>query len=716
MSIPSDSSRPSPESPLRGLIDTTTSWGGLVERERLLLQKDDVDPTVQKICSIRVQHLSKKKARYVKNQPPPKLGWLKSFFWVPLVIGDKYYLGNISSIAKHTGLTSNQIKSYAAQGNSKLEREVSTRLKAVAVGIQKLGKISFRSDVSLHTKEETVSSGREFVSVRSSRDGTSTYVRMGDLESLGTPAVLRQASSEGRLVVDPSDPATKGTVSLLGFTAPITAASLLDRAIQQLSTTLKTAASTPAKVDAHVSGVSLPEAEAPLSASQRSPAPSSESTARAGSEPSAMHRAIPIIHDKAQAILTLYQESPTGTMVTRSVVLVRDDREMPIDTALSKDQLQQVLHIAYDSNTTIPPEGLVIDSTRIAGLPTRVLITRSKQGEIDLAITSVAVPVKVASRDKEENQDPLFVGKGAYADVTRVFSLATATLGDVFKAPSVKAPEDRSLLSNEQEKVRLLHQLHPGIAVMEPAKMVVPLGEGVAPAKSVGYLLPRYNLGSLSSAMTSGAIAEMTQEERLVACEKLLSALNDMYTLHLLHGDIKPENILVKRGSDGALLFHFADFGDARWLESNEEHGITRELDMTTLPPPVVRVPAEDDDEEGEPPTLFDTPFTVDYVSETEGRAIYEARLTNNQEAYTRAQHQRDVYAMGCTIVEFLVGRSMVRWEMEGELGEQGYSADVIQACKQMITEDFSVGDKGRPMPDEALKIFQAAMKAPSTT
>lgn len=669
MSVPSDSPSSPSDLSLRGLIDTNTSWGGLVERERLFVQQE-IDPTVQKICSIRVQHLSPEKAKYVKGQQAPEVNWFKSFFWVPLVIGDKYYLGNIRSIAKHTGLPSDQIKEYAAVGNGRLEREVSTRLKTVAVSIHSLGTVSSLSDIPLHSQEQAAISRRECVRIRSSVDGASTFVQIHDLISLGTPAVLREASIEGRLVVDALVGARKGTVSLLGFQAPTTTESLLERAIQKLTKPLMT-------------------------------------------EPLAMHRAIPAIHEKAQAILALYRESSAGTMETRSVVPVSGEREMTIDTALTRDQLQQVLQIAYDSGTIIPPEGLILDSTRITGLPTRALITRNEQGEIDLAITSVAAPIQAPSLEGEEEQGPLFVGKGSFADVTRVFSLATATLGDVFKAPSTGAPEDRPLLSNEQEKIRLLLQLYPDLAVMEPAKMVVPLGTGIALAKSVGYILPRYSLGSLSSAMTSGAVAGLTKEQRLAACEKLLIALSAMYKLHLLHGDIKPDNILVKRGSDGSLQFHFADFGDARWLESNEEYGITRELDVTTLPAPPAKVAAEDDEEEGDALTLFDTPFTAEYVSGTDGQAIYEARATQNQEAYNRAQHRRDVYAMGCTIFELLAGYSMHLGDMEEELTDQGYSAKVIQACKRMLTDNLSEDDMGRPMPDKALEIFQDAMKAP---
>lgn len=666
MSVPSDSPSSPSDLSLRGLIDTNTSWGGLVERERLFVQQE-IDPTVQRICSIRVQHLSPEKAKYVKGQQAPEVNWFKSFFWVPLVIGDKYYLGNIRSIAKHTGLTSDQIKEYAAAGNGRLEREVGTRLKTVAVSIHSLGTVSSLSDIPLHSQEQVAISRREFVSIRSSVDGASTFVRIHDLISLGTPAVLCEASIEGRLVVDAAVGASKGTVSLLGFQAPTTTESLLERAIQKLT------------------------------------------------EPLAMHRAIPVIHEKAQAILALYRESSAGTMETRSVVPVSGEREMTIDTALTREQLQQVLQIAYDSGTIIPPEGLILDSTRITGLPTRVLITRSEQGEIDLAITSVAAPIQAPSLEGEEEPGPLFVGKGSFAAVTRLFSLATATLGDVFKAPSTGAPEDRPLLSNEQQKIRLLLHLYPDLAVMEPAKMVVPLGTGTASAKSVGYILPRYSLGSLSSAMNAGAVAGLTKEQRLAACEKLLIALSAMYKLHLLHGDIKPDNILVKRGSEGSLQFHFADFGDARWLESNEEYGITRELDVTTLPAPPAKVAAEDDEEEGDAPTLFDTPFTAEYVSGTDGRAIYEARATQNQEAYNRAQHRRDVYAMGCTISELLAGHSIHLWEMEEELTDQGYSAKVIQACKRMLTDDLSEDDMSRPMPDKALEIFQDAMTAPSS-
>ncbi|HEU4538482.1 MAG TPA: serine/threonine-protein kinase, partial [Polyangiaceae bacterium] len=62
----------------------------------------------------------------------------------------------------------------------------------------------------------------------------------------------------------------------------------------------------------------------------------------------------------------------------------------------------------------------------------------------------------------------------------------------------------------------------------------------------------------------SSAKAGMTLEEKVLCVRRVASALHEAHRLGMVHRDVKPGNILVERGEDGACKPYIVDFGLAR--------------------------------------------------------------------------------------------------------------------------------------------------------
>ncbi|KAF2806243.1 kinase-like protein [Mytilinidion resinicola] len=69
----------------------------------------------------------------------------------------------------------------------------------------------------------------------------------------------------------------------------------------------------------------------------------------------------------------------------------------------------------------------------------------------------------------------------------------------------------------------------------------------------------------------SGIGREMSIDDRLALCVDIGVAIRDMHANGIIHGDIKPHNILVFPGSDGKVTAKVADFGFATWFRSRDD-------------------------------------------------------------------------------------------------------------------------------------------------
>lgn len=56
-------------------------------------------------------------------------------------------------------------------------------------------------------------------------------------------------------------------------------------------------------------------------------------------------------------------------------------------------------------------------------------------------------------------------------------------------------------------------------------------------------------------------------------CEDLVSAIEHLHQMNLVHRDVKPANILISKLCDGKSIYKVADFGAARILMPNQQYG-----------------------------------------------------------------------------------------------------------------------------------------------
>ena len=205
---------------------------------------------------------------------------------------------------------------------------------------------------------------------------------------------------------------------------------------------------------------------------------------------------------------------------------------------------------------------------------------------------------------------------------------------------------------------------------------ILPLYDAGERAGSPFYVMPWIRGGSLGALLRSRA--RLPLPEALDILDAIAAGLHHAHEHHVLHCDIKPENILVDE--DGHVFV--MDFGIARKLhsEATEWSAVRKELDFSA--------------------------GTPDYVSPEQASGT--ATLTR----------QSDIYSLGCVAYEMLAGRTPFRGESTRQIVSRRFTEkppslrkfapDVPAAVADVIDRAMSLEPTERP---ETARAFVAELR-----
>jgi serine/threonine protein kinase len=196
-----------------------------------------------------------------------------------------------------------------------------------------------------------------------------------------------------------------------------------------------------------------------------------------------------------------------------------------------------------------------------------------------------------------------------------------------------------------QNEYNILTEIHngnigsiPGIQD-KPTRWVVISGK-TSDENKVGYFGTKYKEDYQATcqgriqpdSLTIGQT--LVTKEHLLEFYQLLSGLNYLEKKKILHGDIKPENILVK--GDG--IVHISDFGGACFTKSRE-HNTESENNQFIMYKIIRRA------------------GTRKYTPAKDRKLANKAAYTDkNLDRLIEIEQKRDVFAMGCVLFEAITG------------------------------------------------------------
>ena len=153
--------------------------------------------------------------------------------------------------------------------------------------------------------------------------------------------------------------------------------------------------------------------------------------------------------------------------------------------------------------------------------------------------------------------------------------------------------------------------------------------------------------------------------DRLFEFHQLLYGLKHLAEHNILHGDLKPGNILVKREPDGTKLAHIADLGGAR--------------DITTLDAFNI---------------AFRGTYTSSYFPKEDEKAIRSLASDATKQELIEVQRKRDVFDMGVIMHQAL------------SKGRMPYYLDFKGGRRPILTHIKEIKDKS--VPEEIKKLIRS--------
>ena len=317
------------------------------------------------------------------------------------------------------------------------------------------------------------------------------------------------------------------------------------------------------------------------------------------------------------------------------------------------------------------------------------------------------------------------LGAGSFSKITQLFSLTTAKGGHALRTQHRFLPDEAPPpLDSSVHILKVIHKngLVPGVQPT-PRKVYAVVRDptsGKEIEKTVVATITPAADGSLRSGFTKpdldlateeqppAPLEGLTHQEREDGFQNLLKALSAVHDKGVVHGDIKPDNILYKKDpKTGAVTFEIIDFDDARFLMPTDGTTPQRKptLDIREMAP-------------SEPIRNLSTPK---YLSQKDMQAMSKAVRKGDQEAYNDIQKKRDVFAMGITCYQLVTGGHKPGFIRDKEsqvvqtFNRNFYvnmlaGADVDPTVAEIILDMLNPDPSKRPQAATCLKRLEAAM------
>lgn len=311
------------------------------------------------------------------------------------------------------------------------------------------------------------------------------------------------------------------------------------------------------------------------------------------------------------------------------------------------------------------------------------------------------------------------LGEGGFGTVTRLFSLTTAKLGEALKTPasSLTSSEARDAMTKGQAVLQAIHKdgdvpgvqkaphlvtahvRNPRTGETNPKTVVASISPAFEGDLRSGFFKPEIN--SDAPEIASPPLTKTTVQDRTKGCQTLLQGLTAIHAKDIVHGDIKPNNVLYKNTASG-LELELIDFDGARFLKrSKGEQGRNPSLDVNSKDPFGIH--------------------TSGYLSSTDLSKTEVAQKSKDQTKFNELQKKRDVFAMGITCFELLTNgtRAFIRTR-DGQITRftpEDYRAVLLQAgvsaqAAEVVVDMLNKDPDQRPDAAACLQRLNSAIEA----
>lgn len=238
-----------------------------------------------------------------------------------------------------------------------------------------------------------------------------------------------------------------------------------------------------------------------------------------------------------------------------------------------------------------------------------------------------------------QKDSPLYLGAGSYGTVQIAFNITRARIAALKLAKieeAASAEKQSAIIINEEVKLTALHTKRKERGLQHRPVATINIASNSEDQPICGYWGTYYNYRSLQYAIEVQNFLSLSfsASEKLRMALSLFLGLKKLQTPTkdrgpILHGDIKPANILLHRNRDGSFSLALSDFGDAKDLR--------KELSFSKR----------------DPTLPLGTIITPGFFTKTDRKRLHNADSQKTWELY---QMKRDIFALAASEWKLLLG------------------------------------------------------------
>lgn len=300
----------------------------------------------------------------------------------------------------------------------------------------------------------------------------------------------------------------------------------------------------------------------------------------------------------------------TKWRLVRSFKKLNNSENLQLSTEIIKRAVEQCLLLRGDEKSRI---GFTIrDETAPLGKEYKFRVVREQNGKISLEFSK-------------------FLAAGSFGLVSDVYRISKSG-GEKGLIEKIAKPfhQARTDVKREVEILQKLRDANGGkapIGVQKPPHEIIHISSHDNAEQEVGYLATRYDSDLFSKVYDDS----FSHEDRMDCCEQLLHGATFCQKEKLRLGDIKPENCLVKKNSQGKLECHLSDFGGVRSFDEMYDDFSMGGMEFRDLQGSI----------------------TISYVSRQDMRALSNCKTF---EDFKRIEMARDSAALAKTMYTLITG------------------------------------------------------------